>query len=390
MKPQHASNGFFATNVTKAIATWWKSYRHMALRRKPATNLCNRLCVEILEDRTLPQASPLWLALGPQPQQDANGIVNGSHVNGNVSGRATSLAVLSDAAGQPGALLVGTAGGGIWETSEMNANGEFADSPVWTPVGDQLYTDASLQTPIPASQAPIGINSIGSIAEDPAAQCANVVYAGTGEANNSADSQGGAGILKSLDGGEHWFLDGTGSTSNPSAFVGRAISKIIVTPDNTVFAAVVGPTGIPIASDGVYRSTDGGASWEKLQIGTLGTGGMGAPMGTVADVVTDLEYTQVGGNTVIYAALGNPARSPFVSSTRVGIWKSTDNGQTWAQVWNGGNNSIVTAQNIGRIALASSRSATDGTLYAAVSSTANLPTEATLAGVVSTNNAGVT
>jgi hypothetical protein len=224
------------------------------------------LLVEELEDRTV-LAPTTWTLVGPQPQINANITVT-NLPNETVSGRVTSLAVLYNDNGPvtADAVIAGTAGGGLWLTTDLGPNGVgLAATPNWYPVGDNLYTDDTYLTRIAPANAPPGVESIGSIAtEDPAwltpnSHAVQVVYAGTGEANFNSDAIPGVGILKSIDGGLQWFIVATGETPGLDEFVGQAVSKIIVTPNGTVFAAV-DPTGFnPVnADDGVYEITDGG------------------------------------------------------------------------------------------------------------------------------------
>src|SRR4051812_19439769 len=90
----------------------------------------------------------------------------------------------------------------------------------------------------------------------------NVIYAGTGEANNSGDSYAGHGILKSVDGGQTWSVVGK------AQFDLKAISKIAVSPadPNTVYAAVSTAVFSTPGGTGVWKSTDGGNTWSNTTI----------------------------------------------------------------------------------------------------------------------------
>jgi hypothetical protein len=186
---------------------------------------------------------PSWTELGPRPQVGSSW--------GNVSGRVTSLALdPSDKTGNT--LYVGTAFGGLWKC--VNSSTSLSQS--CNPSGDF------------DSQVTLSIGSIAVSAE----RGSTVVYVGTGEANGSADSYYGQGILRSPDGGKSWdkpvFVDKKGHD-----FSGAAVSKIVVSPDNPqmVFAAV---TTASLAdgrkvSLGIYGSQDGGKSW-SLELGDSG------------------------------------------------------------------------------------------------------------------------
>jgi hypothetical protein len=303
-----------------------------------------RMLLEQLEDRTLLQAAPGWLALGPQPQTDPTNVA-GLGPNQNVSGRVTSLAVVTNGLDEPAAMILGSASGGLWWTDTLQAGAapaQFANAPIWQAVGNNITT--------------LGSNSIGSIAVVPpqpgSPTFSDIVFAGTGEANYSGDSTPGCGILRSADGGVTWTLIATGTVPGNTAFVGQAISKIIATPDGHVFAAVV-PSGYlnpPSPADGVYESDITGHFWQKLPL--------------PGPIVTDLEYTSVGGNINLYAAVGDPGNAPGlgpvfvpVDAAATGIYQSIADpahalGQNWVHVFSPANAGLIAGQAIGRISLA--------------------------------------
>ena len=193
---------------------------------------CFKPDVEVLESRIV----PAWSAIGPAPQSQ---YLVGDSFAENVAGRVTSLAYSAnyDGNNHP-AIFEGTAGGGVERGTFAAANPNVV---TWQAV----------------SGAPTGINNptllagtaaIGALAVDPTNP--RVIYAGTGEANYSIDSNFGAGILRSADGGTTWTLT-TAATlltgvANPTAFYRQAISKIIIDPtvrsggvSKYVYAAVV-------------------------------------------------------------------------------------------------------------------------------------------------------
>ena len=115
------------------------------------------------------------------------------------------------------------------------------------------------------------VANIGSLALDPSNK--DVIWAGTGEGNPRNSLNGGHGIYKSLDGGRSWKLMGLENT--------RHIHRIIVHPDNSdvVYVGAIGSPWGPHPERGVYKTTDGGKSWEQILFVNELTG--------VADMVMD-------------------------------------------------------------------------------------------------------
>lgn len=128
-------------------------------------------------------------------------------------------------------IYIGTASGGLWKT--VNAGTTF------TPVFDN-----------------VPVASIGALAVDPLRP--DIVWAGTGEGNPRNSVTGGYGIYKSLDGGKTWNLAGLEGT--------RHIHRIIVNPVNSdiVYVGAIGTPWGPTKDRGVYKTTDGGATWQKI------------------------------------------------------------------------------------------------------------------------------
>jgi hypothetical protein len=190
------------------------------------------LALEGLEDRTL---LATWAALGPAPL--ANGQTSG---NLPVSGRITGVA--ADPA-DANTLFIATAGGGVWKTTDGGAT--------WNPLTDHLTSGGA---PLP--------QFMGAIAETRDSANNQVVYAGMGEANNSGDSFYGDGILVSRDGGTTWTL-----TNAAGALTGQTVSKIVLDPSDasggTAYAAVAifGVNGPGVATAGIWKTTDFGAHW---------------------------------------------------------------------------------------------------------------------------------
>jgi photosystem II stability/assembly factor-like uncharacterized protein len=190
------------------------------------------------------------------------------------------------------------------------------------------------------------VMAIGALAVDP--MNPNIAWAGTGEANVRNTVSPGNGIYKSTDGGGHWKrvgLDGT-----------YQISHIVIDPHhpNTVLVAAMGNPWADSAERGVYRTTDGGATWQKvLYIG---------PSVGIADLVMDPQNPQV-----LYAAAYRFRRQPWTYSgggPEDAIYKSFDQGQTWKRLSGHG----LPEKPVARIGLAIAPSS-PSTVYATMGST---------------------
>lgn len=159
--------------------------------------------------------------------------------------------------------------------------------------------------------------SIGDIELDPTDP--ETVYVGTGDPNVSGYPFIGDGLWKSADGGQSWQSLGLENT--------RIISKIIVNPDNPD-QLLVGAMGLPFTRDnhrGIFRSTNGGQSWQQVLF--------------VADSVGVIDMAQAPDNpNVIFAATWDRIRSnseSLVSGPNARIWRSTDGGQNWTPLSGG-------------------------------------------------------
>jgi len=199
-----------------------------------------------------PTSSGGWTSLGPVPlASDATG--DGFQNYDQVSGRATAVAIdPADASGNT--IYIGGAQGGVWKST--NAAASIANSLTWTAVTDDQAT-----------------LSIGAIAIQPGNlnPAQSVILVGTGEADNSADSYFGLGILRSADGGNTWMLI---STANGGAYsfsglgAARMAFSTAVGQTSTVVAAMAatneGVTDGALTSNtyrGLYTSTDAGQTW---------------------------------------------------------------------------------------------------------------------------------
>jgi large repetitive protein len=247
-----------------------------------------------------------WTPLGPAPlASDASG--SGQFDYGWVSGRATAVAVdPADASGNT--VYVGGAYGGVWKSE--NAAASALANVIWQPVTDSQATLA-----------------VGAIAIQPGNNLSNsVILVGTGEANSSADSYYGLGILRSSDAGGSWILIPTDSTGSRS-FAGMAFSKIAFSSNavNQVVAATAGASeGIieglanPLTANlGLYYSGDSGNSW------------------TYAKVSDGTAATSPGSATsVVYNAVANSGTGEFVAALRYHGFYSSSDSVNWTRLPN--------------------------------------------------------
>lgn len=190
-----------------------------------------------------------WQSVGPTSPLVPGLVSNAGYTDAFQSGRATAIAVAPNCTQSSCTLYLGTAGGGVWVT-----NNALADKPSWQPASNGLFSSA-----------------IGSIAIDPGDPSGRTLYVGTGEENGSSDSEAGAGVYRSTDGGRSWSI--LIGSINPA--VGRSVGSIAVDPANPqhIFigtdvarhgaSSVIGGRFTPpdAAPVGLYESVDGGQSF---------------------------------------------------------------------------------------------------------------------------------
>jgi photosystem II stability/assembly factor-like uncharacterized protein len=192
----------------------------------------------------------------------------------------------------PNIVYVGTASGGVWKTTN--------NGTTWEPVFDKE-----------------GVSTIGDIAiapSDPA-----VVWVGTGEPNNRQSSSWGDGIYKSLDAGKTWQKMGLAATHH--------IGRVVIHPKNPeiVYAAALGHLWGPNPERGVYKTTDGGKTWNQVLKINDDTG--------VSDIAMDPESPDT-----LYAAAYERRRTPFGfngGGPDSAIYKTVDGGATWKKLVKG-------------------------------------------------------
>jgi photosystem II stability/assembly factor-like uncharacterized protein len=242
---------------------------------------------------------------------------------------------VSGVVGQPDTFYFGSVGGGLWKSNNAGRT--------WTPVFD--------------SQPAASIGAIGVAPSSP-----GTVYVGTGEPDMRDSIAFGNGVYKSADAGKTWTHLGLENT--------RQIGRIIVDPKNPniVFVAALGHAYGPSPDRGVYRSRDGGATWQKVLFKNDDVGAI--------DLAFDPTNSQI-----VYATLWNVRRPPWfiyapANGPGGGIFKSTDGGTTWKEISEG-----IPAEGRGHIGIAVAP-ASHNRVYAIV--------DAKEGGLFSSNDAGTT
>jgi photosystem II stability/assembly factor-like uncharacterized protein len=201
---------------------------------------------------------------------------------------------LAGVPGQAGVFYIGQGDGGVWKSNDYGRT--------WNPIFDSQPTQ-----------------SIGAIAVAPSDP--NIIYVGSGEGLHRPDLSVGNGIYKSTDAGKTW--------THLALENAQQIPALAIDPHdpNRLFAAVLGHPYGPSAERGIFRSTDGGVTWQKVLYKDDNTGG--------SDIAMD-----PADPNVLYAALWEAREGPWedgniFSGTGGGLFKSTDGGNTWKALTNG-------------------------------------------------------
>src|SRR5438552_5127615 len=218
-----------------------------------------------------PKNNNFWLSYGPLQNSIQPGVLAFSGATNATASRDTALVIAPTCVPGNCRLWAGTAGGGVWRTDDA-----LAASPTWTWLTGVL-----------------ALNSVGALVADPNDSSGNTLYVGTGEGNRcSSGCEAGVGIYKTTDGGNSWTKLPDACVSNTTyscansgdAFLGRGINQIVVDPTNPAHIFV----GSALAVRGLSH--------------VIGNGGQ-----------VRLE----------------PGANP------VGVYESTDGGNTFTEVWNG-------------------------------------------------------
>jgi hypothetical protein len=216
----------------------------------------------------------LWQSYGPLQNSIEPGVLSFSGATDATASRDTALVVAPKCVPGNCRLWVGTSGGGVWRTDDA-----LASDPTWTFLTPDLAQ-----------------NSVGSLVADPNDRSGNTLYLGTGEGNRcSSGCEAGVGVYKTTDGGNTWTklpdacVNNTTYSCNNSgdAFLGRGINRIVVDPTNAKHIFV----GSALAIRGLSHTIGVGAESQRFEPG----------------------------------------------ANAVGLWESTDGGNTFTEVWNGNN-----------------------------------------------------
>ena len=226
------------------------------------------------------------------------------------SGRVTSIAVPTTSEPRPKTFYIGAAGGGVWKTT----NGGVT----WQSISKGL-----------------GSETVGDLAVAPSDS--NIVWVGTGEKNSLRSQYWGDGVYKSTDGGKKWTKMGLADS--------KTIGKIVIDPGNAdvVFVAALGHLWGPNNERGVYKTSDGGKTWNRVLFVDDTTG------------FVDLAMDPSDANT-LYAAAWHRLRWGGSHMQGVGkgsgIYKTTDAGKTWTLLTDGKLHNGLPTERMGRIGLA--------------------------------------
>lgn len=207
-------------------------------------------------------------------------------------GRATAV---GGTVAEPGTFYMGSSGGGLWKSTDYGTR--------WENVSDGFFASPS-------------IGDIAASQTDP-----NIVFVGTGSDGLRSNVIAGKGVYKSIDGGRNWLHVGLEQSGH--------IGAVEMDPrsNNTVWVAAIGNAFEPNEERGIYKTTDGGQSWERVL--------------HVSDTVGFADLELLPGNPdVVFATAWRAERKPWTiisggSQEEGGLYKSVDGGASWRRVTEG-------------------------------------------------------
>lgn len=226
--------------------------------------------------------------------------------------RGGRVVAVSGVAGEPNVFYMGSTSGGMWKSTDAGLN--------WKPLWDK-FPEAS--------------ESVGAIAVAPSDP--NVIYVGTGEACIRGNVVIGNGVYKSTDAGKTWKYIGLRDT--------ESIGRMVVNPTNPniVYVAALGHPFGANTTRGIFRTKDGGKTWERILYVDDKTGGI------------DIQY-DLSNPDILYAGMWQVVRKPWTMESGgpgSGLYKSTDAGDTWKKLTGNG----LPEGTLGRIGVATTTDA---------------------------------
>ena len=221
------------------------------------------------------------------PPDQLTGALRWRSVGPYTGGRVTAVAGI---AAEPNVFYMGTAGGGVWESEDYGHS--------WENISDKDFK----------------CNNIGAMAISPSNP--RIIYVGTGDSAPRNTVLTGEGMYKSADGGKNWTYIGLGET--------HIITWILVDPHNSdvVYVAALGHLFGPNPDRGVFKTTDGGKTWNKILYVNDDTGAISIAM-------------DPSNPSVVYAAMWEVSRRHWTFSSGgsgSGIYKTTDGGTNWTNI----------------------------------------------------------
>jgi photosystem II stability/assembly factor-like uncharacterized protein len=230
----------------------------------------------------------------PQDAAYGDALLNGLTYRNIGPARGGRVTAVAGHRAHPSTFYMGAVGGGVWKTSDYGIT--------WNNISDGFFQQTG------------SIGSIRVFDADP-----SILYVGTGSDGIRSNVITGRGMYKSMDAGETWEFTGLRNMGQ--------IGAVLIHPANSdlVYAAALGSPFGPTPDRGVYRSTNGGARWEKVLFVSDSTGAI------------DLEFAPDDPRT-IYASMWRGERKPWtiISGAREGgAYRSTDGGETWQKLTSG-------------------------------------------------------